>query len=101
VLVAENLFLVMTDPVEGQDDAFNEWYDTCHVREVLALPGTTSRKCKVREEDLPAPLPPASRSLFAVLIFDQKADFPSHGVELVIHFTDRVGCWICHREAPK
>lgn len=67
-MVAKNLFLVMTNPVEGQDDALNEWYDTCRVREVLALPGVVAAQrydlseVKVREEDLPPPLPrPAHR----------------------------------------
>jgi len=70
VLVVKNLFLVMTNPVEGQDDAFNEWYDTQHVREVLALPGVVAAQryelseVTVPEEDMPAPmLPPAHRYL--------------------------------------
>lgn len=27
------------NPVEGQDEAYNEWYDAVHVPDVLALPG--------------------------------------------------------------
>jgi len=68
--VVKNLFLVMTNPVEGQDDAFNEWYDTQHVREVLALPGVVAAQryelseVTVPEEDMPAPmLAPAHRYL--------------------------------------
>jgi hypothetical protein len=32
-------FVVFTRPLEGQDDAYNEWYSTRHLRDVLALEG--------------------------------------------------------------
>jgi hypothetical protein len=35
-------FLVLTRPVEGHDDAFNEWYTNRHLKELLALPGFIS-----------------------------------------------------------
>jgi len=36
------LFLVLSNPVAGKEDEYNEWYDTVHVREVLATPGMLS-----------------------------------------------------------
>ncbi|WP_436791568.1 hypothetical protein [Yinghuangia sp. YIM S10712] len=36
------LYLVFSNPVEGKDREFNEWYDTVHVRDVLAVPGMVS-----------------------------------------------------------
>lgn len=31
--------LVFSNPVAGQEDAFNEWYDTEHLAQVTAVPG--------------------------------------------------------------
>lgn len=70
----------MTNPVEGQDDAFNEWYDIRHVREVLALPGVVAAQryvlseVKVREEDLPAPLPPPAHRYLVIYELDREPD---------------------------
>jgi len=33
------LFLVMTNAVPGEDDAFNDWYDNRHLADVIAAPG--------------------------------------------------------------
>jgi hypothetical protein len=35
-------FMVLTDPVEGQEDAYNEWYDDRHLADVLAVDGFVS-----------------------------------------------------------
>lgn len=32
-------YLVFTDPVEGREAEYNEWYDTIHLAEVIAVPG--------------------------------------------------------------
>jgi hypothetical protein len=34
--------LVFSNPYEGKDDEFNEWYDNVHLPEVLAVPGMIS-----------------------------------------------------------
>jgi NAD(P)-dependent dehydrogenase (short-subunit alcohol dehydrogenase family) len=34
--------IVFSNPFEGKDDEFNEWYDNVHVAEVLAMPGVIS-----------------------------------------------------------
>lgn len=33
---------VLTNPVPGQDEAFNDWYDNRHIPDVLAIPGVVS-----------------------------------------------------------
>ncbi len=38
----KSLFLVFSNPVEGQEQEFNEWYDSVHVPEVTAVPGIVS-----------------------------------------------------------
>jgi hypothetical protein len=41
--VSENtLCLVFSNPVEGKEAEFNEWYDTVHMPEVLGIPGVLS-----------------------------------------------------------
>jgi hypothetical protein len=35
----KTLYLVFSNPVEGKEAEYNEWYDNVHVPEVLATPG--------------------------------------------------------------
>jgi len=35
-------FMVLTDPVAGQEDAYNDWYDQRHLADVLAVDGFVS-----------------------------------------------------------
>ena len=35
-------FMVLSDPVEGQEDAYNDWYDNRHLAEVLGVDGFVS-----------------------------------------------------------
>ena len=34
--------IVFSNPLEGRDDEFNEWYDSVHIPELLAVPGMLS-----------------------------------------------------------
>lgn len=36
------LFVVETQPVAGQEDAYNDWYTNRHLADVVALPGFVS-----------------------------------------------------------
>ena len=36
------ILMVQSNAVEGQDKAFNDWYDNVHLGEVLAVPGFTA-----------------------------------------------------------
>jgi hypothetical protein len=56
------LYLVFSNPVDGMEDEFNQWYDAVHVHEVLAMPGMlTAQRYKLfdaeisRAEGIPAP----------------------------------------------
>jgi hypothetical protein len=35
-------FVVLSNPVAGREDEFNEWYDKHHLPEILAIPGMSS-----------------------------------------------------------
>ena len=40
--MAKYTFVVLTNAVEGKDDAFDEWYTNTHLGDVLAVPGFVS-----------------------------------------------------------
>jgi hypothetical protein len=35
----KGVLIVLTDPLEGKDEEFNEWYDNVHIPELLKVPG--------------------------------------------------------------
>lgn len=37
-----SLYFVQSNAVDGRDDEFNEWYDTTHIPDILALDGFVS-----------------------------------------------------------
>ena len=37
-----NLYLVFSNPVEGKEDQYNEWYDNVHLADVMRIPGVVS-----------------------------------------------------------
>lgn len=39
---AKAIYFVYSNPVEGRDEEFNEWYDRVHVPDLLAIPGIAS-----------------------------------------------------------
>ena len=63
----KSFFLVFSNPAEGKDEEFNEWYDAVHVPEVTAVPGVVSgQRFDVHEraaDDTQAPPPPTHRYL--------------------------------------
>jgi len=38
------LFLVMTNALSGEDDAFNDWYDNRHLADVMSAPGIVAAR---------------------------------------------------------
>lgn len=38
------LYLVFSNPVDGREREFDEWYDNVHIRDVLATPGMVSAR---------------------------------------------------------
>lgn len=53
------IIAVLTNPREGQDAAFTEWYDDRHIPDVLAIPGVISAQryglAPVQRMDAPYP----------------------------------------------
>lgn len=89
--MADCLMLVFTNPVEGQDRAFNEWYDSRHVNDVLAVPGVVAGRrydlapMTVPEDaDLPAEVPVQPHRYLAVYELDRDPG------DVMKEFLDRV-----------
>ena len=40
--MAKHVFVVFTNPVEGKDATYNDWYDNRHLPDVLDVPGFVS-----------------------------------------------------------
>ena len=40
--MGRHVFMVMTNPVEGREDEYNEWYSGIHLQEVVAIAGFIS-----------------------------------------------------------
>ena len=40
--MTKHVLIALTNPVEGREQEFNEWYDNQHVPDFLALPGCVS-----------------------------------------------------------
>ena len=90
--MAENsVLLVFSNPADGQEDAYNEWYENTHVPDVLKVPGVIAAQryeiaeMKVPEaEGMPSPEPPAHRYL-ATYELDRDAN------EVMAEFLRRLG----------
>jgi hypothetical protein len=54
--MAKYLLLVLSGPTEGEGDeaTYNDWYDTIHLPDLLAIPGVTAaRRYKLLSGNLP------------------------------------------------
>lgn len=40
--MAKHVFLVLSNPTEGKEDEYNDWYDNIHLGEVIQVPGFTA-----------------------------------------------------------
>nr|WP_040752629.1 hypothetical protein [Nocardia transvalensis] len=64
--------LVFSNAVAGQEDAFNEWYDTQHLADVTAVPGVLSgQRFDLAPAALPGGDPPPHRYL---AVYDLSGD---------------------------
>src|SRR3546814_19765769 len=67
--MGEYKLVVLTRPVEGREDEFNDWYTNQHLDDVLAIPGfTAAQRFKIKG----APVSPTSWEYFAVYEVDHE-----------------------------
>lgn len=53
------MFLVFTQPVDGQEEEYNEWYDVIHLGDVVQIPGVSS----AQRYEIAEPEPVAGRTV--------------------------------------
>lgn len=100
--MAQNLFVVLTNPIEGEDEAFNEWYDAQHLPEVLDVPGViAAQRYDIAEvnvpddEDLPAQLPPPPHRYLVIYELDSDPDVVmAEFLKRVVAGTLSLGKWL-------
>jgi hypothetical protein len=52
--MTKHVLIALTNPVEGREQEFNEWYDNQHVPDFLALPGCVSaQRFKLSDVQMP------------------------------------------------
>jgi hypothetical protein len=77
-------FLVFTNPVEGREDEYNEWYDNVHLGDVQRVPGITgAQRFELVETDSGDGPPPAHRYL---AVYDLEGDAGTALGELMVRF---------------
>jgi hypothetical protein len=76
--VTGSRMIVLSNPIEGEDDKFNKWYDEVHVPEVLDVPGVIAAQrydlaeLKIPDDpDLPAQLPPPTHRYLVIYELDR------------------------------
>ncbi|MGO9103190.1 MAG: hypothetical protein ACLP9Y_28510 [Mycobacterium sp.] len=79
--MARNVFVVLTNPIADADQAFNEWYDTTHIPQVLDVPGVVAaQRYAISEvnvpddQELPAVLPPPTHRYMVIYELDREPD---------------------------
>ena len=62
------IFAVYTNPVEGREDEYNDWYETRHLADLYACPGIVSaRRFKIAQHQLrDAPFPYRYFSIYEI-----------------------------------
>lgn len=61
--MGEFKLVVLTRPVEGREEEFNDWYTNQHLDDVLAIPGfTAAQRFKLKGD----PMKPGSWNYFAI-----------------------------------
>lgn len=51
--MAKHVLIAFTNPVEGQEDVYHDWYNTTHISEILSVPGILSaRRFKIKMADV-------------------------------------------------
>ena len=76
------VFLVFSDPANGQDAQYNDWYDHTHLRDVLKIPGfVAAERFKLQPSRSGEPAPPWSYAAFYEIETD---DLPGAMEELRI-----------------
>lgn len=68
--------IVFSDPVRGQEDAYNAWYNDVHLDEVCAIPGfVAAQRFQLSDEQLEG-FPTSEHRYLAIYEFDRPPGEP-------------------------
>lgn len=79
-MTGSQLYFVLGNAREGQEDAYNEWYDNVHLPEVLAMPGVLSAQRFSLMTPEFAKSFPAKHKYLAIYEFEGDADEVMAGI---------------------
>lgn len=68
----QHLLLALTNPVEGRDDEFNDWYSNRHLDDLLQIPGVrAARRYALSDvQRMPPPYPYKYCALYEIVTDD-------------------------------
>lgn len=53
--MSKNILVVLTNPMPGKEDAYNDWYSNIHIKEIVQIPGFVSaQRFKLNEAQMGA-----------------------------------------------
>jgi hypothetical protein len=65
--MARHTFVVFSNPTEGREDEYNDWYDNTHLSDVLKVEGfVAAQRFKLAETDPPQGFPHRYLALYEV-----------------------------------
>jgi hypothetical protein len=65
--MARHTFVVFTNPTEGREDDYNDWYDNTHLSDVLKVEGfVAAQRFKLSDTDAPQEFPHRYMALYEV-----------------------------------
>jgi hypothetical protein len=83
--MAKYTLLVLTNPVEGREDSFNDWYTNTHIKDVVNVPGIVAAQ---RFKLAGAQLAPAPHPWGYLALYDVETDNLEHTVKAL---QERIG----------
>lgn len=56
--MSDHLLVVLTNPMPGKEDAYNDWYSNIHIKEIVQIPGFKSaQRFKLADAQMGEPGP--------------------------------------------
>ena len=72
--MARHLMVVLTNPVEGREDEYNDWYTNRHLSDVLSVPGyVAAQRFKLSEARMMGDTPYGYMTIYEIDAEDPRA----------------------------
>lgn len=88
-MTQKHVFVVMSNPVEGREEEYNDWYDNQHVPDVLNVPGIVGAK-RFKLSTAQRAAPPYPYDYLA--IYEIESDDPQSVMDYIknVRFTEKM-----------